>query len=107
MSNKDLENDNQLSLDADSHDLSPDSDSVAGHDSDDEYLECCNQLHYFEKYYEKTGKLPLGYFKNSGPPAVGHLPLRLSVNENLEEFEEPSVEEQKLVSRAMPTNFNY
>jgi hypothetical protein len=81
--------------------VSPASDSVAGHDSD-EYLECCNQLHYFEKYYEKKGKLPLGYFENSSPGAEGR--LRLPVNKNLEEFEESSVEEQKLVSR-VHTNY--
>src|ERR1700683_2588818 len=89
MSNTDLENKlspEGLRMRPESHDLSAglspdhhaDSDLTENIDeqenSQSTYLECYNQLHYYQKYYEKTGQWPPAYFEKAGQWALWHQP---------------------------------
>src|ERR1700683_1315858 len=55
---------------SDSHDLSPyrpsdwENQATAGGDFNNSistYLKCKNQEHYYKKYYERNGRMPVGY----------------------------------------------
>jgi hypothetical protein len=112
MSSNDLDNNNQPSPSPrTSRHLSPtSSDQNYAINSDDSqstsYSECCNQLHFFEKYHRKTGRWPPGYFEKSPPtylfPAVVDDIEEVVGSANVQEL----VSHESLPSQT-PVNFLY